>query len=240
MEDWYAPVSTQRTSEKVAAAIQRVILSGKLQPGDTLPPERSLAQRFQVTRNTVREALRRLEQLRLVRVRQGSGIRVRDYLSQAGLELLADLLEGEGGTGLMQDIGEARSVVGLAMACHAIDRIEESKLPAVAAAVLAFEEAAGGEQPDLGLLQELDFEVHHQLLCAAGNRALVLLHNSIRHVYRQVAELFQPLFGSPGVVAAHHRELLAALVAGDRARAKAVMAVYFEAGRLVLAAGDER
>ncbi|MBW1881260.1 MAG: FadR family transcriptional regulator, partial [Deltaproteobacteria bacterium] len=69
----FTPIENVRTSERVADAIRRTILSGRFRPGEVLPPERTLAARFDVTRNTVREALRVLEHARLVSIRHGSG-----------------------------------------------------------------------------------------------------------------------------------------------------------------------
>jgi DNA-binding FadR family transcriptional regulator len=68
------------TSSNIAATICRElrgrILSGKLAPGERLPGERELAQRYDTNRNTLREAVRMLEQGRLVSVRHGQGVTV--------------------------------------------------------------------------------------------------------------------------------------------------------------------
>ena len=61
----------------VAERIQRKILAGPLHAGDRLPGERALAVELGVNRGSVREALKKLEQLRLIEIQQGSGIRVR-------------------------------------------------------------------------------------------------------------------------------------------------------------------
>ncbi len=232
--------NSSRTSARVADAIRRVIVGGQLQPGETLPPERALAERFRVTRNTVREALRTLEQLRLVSIRQGSGIRVRDYLTSAGLELVVDLLDSSDGTdlALMAELAEARQIIGRAMDHHAIDNFSPDALPDIAEAIHELVAEAEQPEPDLRLLQELDFEVHNRLVKAAGNRAMLLLHNSIRHIYRRVAPLFTSLVRDPKPLVSFNKQLLKALERGDRRRAKALCSRYFEEGRKVLA-GDE-
>ena len=226
-----------RTSARVADAIRRVIVGGQLQPGETLPPERALAQRFSVTRNTVREALRTLEQLRLVTIRQGSGIRVRDYLTHAGLELVVELLDSSDGTdtALMAELAEARQIIGKAMNHYAIDHFTPADLPDIALAIQELLTEANKPEPDLRQLQELDFEVHNRLVKASGNRALLLMHNSIRYIYRQVAPLFTPLVSDPEPLISFHRQLLSALERGDRPRAKALCTRYFELGRQALA-----
>lgn len=61
---------------RIVAHFEQRILSGELAPGDTLPPERTLCNDFQVGRSTIREALNRLSSLGLIRSIQGSGTRV--------------------------------------------------------------------------------------------------------------------------------------------------------------------
>lgn len=67
------------TSDRVAeitAHLEKLILSGKLRTDDRLPPERELAEQWNVSRSVVREAIGRLAALGLVRSRQGSGTRI--------------------------------------------------------------------------------------------------------------------------------------------------------------------
>jgi len=73
--------------------LRRRILEGSLAAGTRLPPERELAERYRTNRNTLREAIRRLEQSRLVTVRQGQGVTVCDFRRSGSIELLAPFLE---------------------------------------------------------------------------------------------------------------------------------------------------
>ncbi len=81
--------------DRVAERIQHKILAGTLHAGDRLPGERELAAELGVNRGSVREALKKLEQLRLVEIQQGSGIRVRK-LEEASLDLVHSILVREG------------------------------------------------------------------------------------------------------------------------------------------------
>jgi GntR family transcriptional repressor for pyruvate dehydrogenase complex len=62
-----------RLADKVADHLKQAILNGQLQPGDRLPPERTLGERFGVSRTVIREAIRDLAARSLVDVRSGSG-----------------------------------------------------------------------------------------------------------------------------------------------------------------------
>lgn len=66
------PISTQRIYQEVASQLRRSISEGRLRPGDKLPPERRLAAMFGVSRNTVRDALRALEQSGLIELKLGA------------------------------------------------------------------------------------------------------------------------------------------------------------------------
>ena len=65
------------------------ILSGRLKPGERLAGERELASSFGTNRNTLREAVRKLEQAGLVTVRHGQGVTVCDFRRTGTLELLS-------------------------------------------------------------------------------------------------------------------------------------------------------
>jgi GntR family transcriptional repressor for pyruvate dehydrogenase complex len=79
----YNPIQRSHVYEEVAYRLQKVILEGKLKPGDRLPSERELVRRFHVSRGSVRDAIRKLEITGLVRSRQGRGTAVRELSADA-------------------------------------------------------------------------------------------------------------------------------------------------------------
>jgi GntR family transcriptional repressor for pyruvate dehydrogenase complex len=230
--DLFSPVARRRSSERVAAAIRTRIVEGRFRPGDRLPPERTLAARFRVTRNTVREALRQLEQIRLVTIRQGSGVTVQDYLSHAGVEFLGALLGSRAETpAIVDDLLEARGVLGAAILEHSIDRADLSRIDELGAAVDALAAEAASRTPDPTALLELDIRVHEWIVRAAGNHVFVLLFNSLRRIYEPVAHLFAPVVSDPNLLVERYREAHAALARGDRGHARQVFAEVFAMGR---------
>src|SRR5499433_3987661 len=87
----FQPPARRRIHESVAEQLRDAILDGRFAAGTKLPPERELAQEFQVNRTSVREAIKVLEGLRLVSVRQGDGATVRP-LVDASLEVLGPMI----------------------------------------------------------------------------------------------------------------------------------------------------
>lgn len=81
-------VQNRSLADQIFEQIAGEILDGLYKPDTTLPSERSLAEVFGVNRHVVREALKRLEQIHLVKVSQGGGTHVLDYRKHAGLDLL--------------------------------------------------------------------------------------------------------------------------------------------------------
>src|SRR5881394_2432896 len=84
-----SPVPRLSVPDQVFEQLREAILSGVYGPGERLPPQRALAAELEVNMASVREALKRLEQLRLVDVRHGDATRVRDWRTSGGLEALA-------------------------------------------------------------------------------------------------------------------------------------------------------
>ena len=68
------PVERPRVAEEIVEQIRSLILTGQYAPGDKLPPERELARQLGVNRASLREALKKLEHLGLVKIRQGDVI----------------------------------------------------------------------------------------------------------------------------------------------------------------------
>ena len=86
------PVNRRSVPEDVFEQILAEVLSGEMQPGESLPSERRLAEVLGVSRPAVREALKRVAAAGLVEVRQGDATTVRDFRRHAGLDLLPRLL----------------------------------------------------------------------------------------------------------------------------------------------------
>ena len=69
----FSPIGNLSTTVAAITQIEALIRRGELRPGDRMPPERELAELLGVSRPTVREALRALSILGIVRSRHGSG-----------------------------------------------------------------------------------------------------------------------------------------------------------------------
>src|SRR5438270_11454004 len=95
----YRTVKTSRLFEQIVQQVEDSILKGQLKPGDQLPAERDLAQRFGVSRTAVREAVKALREKGLVEAYTGRGTFVTNGKSQAmrqSLHLIIKIRRQEG------------------------------------------------------------------------------------------------------------------------------------------------
>src|SRR5690242_19733458 len=96
------PLARLTVVDELEARLSAEILDGTLPPGALLPPERELAERHDVNRTTLRQALGRLERSGLIETRQGSGSRVRALEEGAGTEVLPLITAGRKGDWLAE------------------------------------------------------------------------------------------------------------------------------------------
>jgi DNA-binding FadR family transcriptional regulator len=191
------PVPRQSLSEAVFAQLRDRIVAGALAPGSPLPPERVLCAELGVARGAVREALRRLEQARLISVRHGGTSTVLDFRTSAGMDLLVDLI----GTGagdveprVVRGIVEMRSALAPDVARLAALR----RPPGAPARLRALVERMAREKEEGGAaalpgLQELSQAFWSELVAASDNLAYQLAFNTLREVYGRSWDLLRPL-----------------------------------------------
>ncbi|MDQ6914714.1 MAG: GntR family transcriptional regulator [Actinomycetota bacterium] len=174
------PAARALVSDQVFRTLLEAVLAGRYAPGEKLPTQRALAADLGVTMGSLREALKRLEQMGLIEARQGDAMRVRDWRQHGGLDVIAHLLFRSGGLdpGVLADVLEARGLMLGELAALAAERRDESQSRRLAE--LAQQLAAA---PGAGAAQRIDFAFFTELAQAAGNLVFVLILNSIRALY---------------------------------------------------------
>jgi DNA-binding FadR family transcriptional regulator len=128
----FRPPQRRRVHEDVAAQLRDAILDGRFRAGQKLPPERELAEEFRVNRTSLREAIKVLEGLGLVTVRQGDGATVQPLID-ASLDILAPMIfhSGRIDTDLLLEMAEVITPLLFEMARLAIERQRPAQLTAL-------------------------------------------------------------------------------------------------------------
>lgn len=172
-----APIQRTAVSDVVFARLVDEILSGRLAPGDPLPSERELAESFEVNRHAVREALKRVQQVGLVRISQGGKTRVLDWRENAGLDLLSALA----GTGafparkLVTDILEMRRAVAADAVALCTRLADEPRRGRIVHAAAAYPIGP----VSLATLVAIDLAFWQEVIAGSGNVAYQLALNTL-------------------------------------------------------------
>ncbi len=208
-------------AEGIAELLKRRILSGVYAPGDKIPAETAIATELHVHRFTVREAMNKLEELRLIARRPGIGTVVLDYGEHAGIEVVEYLVVSPDGvvdTKLLADLLEFARVLGAEIAGLAAERRTDDDLERLERVLLSLR-----RETAMSKLLWLDFELHSVLADAAHNLVPKLLLNGVRGVLEKYAPYLETLWVSPGTIMNEYETVVAAVQAADGDRARALM-----------------
>ena len=181
----FAPVGRRSVVDEIFEQLRGQILSGELEPGQSLPSELELAEALGVSRPAVREALNRLAAERLLSIPHGAGKQVLDYRRSAGLELLPALLvSADGRDRSRRRARRGRDALGLGTRRRPSGR-RAARQDGRRAARRG--RGADGEMRETisSALQDLVEEFWSELVDGSGNVAYRLAYNSLRATLRR-------------------------------------------------------
>jgi GntR family transcriptional repressor for pyruvate dehydrogenase complex len=184
----FKPIKQSRISKEVTEQLKHAILLGQFQTGDKLPPERELAEQFQVSRVAVRESLRVLESAGFLTTRPGvtGGTFVTDLTFEHLSNAFIDLFMSEKIS--IPELVHVRILVEPEIArLAALHAYGES-------AELLKEALEAEELPSSGLVEDLNRKtlVHYILAEMCGNRFLEALERSLTALTRRVIQAVEP------------------------------------------------
>ncbi|MCY4478070.1 MAG: FadR/GntR family transcriptional regulator [Gammaproteobacteria bacterium] len=209
----------QKLYESVAQRIARRLEKGVYPPGTRLPGERELAEQFNVSRVTIRQALISLQALGRLEVRAGSGAHVLDAaVSQVDVLPKASALE----------LTEARSLFESEVAALAAPDISDETLAELERLI---EEMSSDdhENPDEAELADRDF--HLTIAAAAGNSVLYYIVEKLWRMRMELApvkKVYDSVCSDDAAArGGEHREILDALHSRDPVQARLAMRKHF-------------
>lgn len=232
LKELFTPVKTRRTFEEVSASIKELILEGVLEPGDRLPSEMELARQFNVSRQTVREALRILELSGFISVQKGGsgGPLIEDTVMGAINNLFLDAFHLEKIS--IEELTDARIEIEKLVLDQVIDRIRVPHLDALRENIARAREKIDNNEASI----PENIQFHNLLAEGSGNHVYVIVVGAL-------VAVVQGLMGrlTPGAKAGeasptykesvlrsentihYHEALLEAIVRKEKARARAIM-----------------
>ncbi|MBK6798452.1 MAG: FadR family transcriptional regulator [Acidobacteria bacterium] len=160
------PIDRSGITELVVKRIKDLLTRGELKGGSRLPPERELAEMLNISRPSLRTALKALSVMGIIRAKPGAGTYIADSIPEVFTEPMhfMTLINNTS----VEELFEARRVIESGLAEMAADRASEEDLATLNREILAMRESIG--DPEKFLLHDIRF---HQAIARAANNKLM-------------------------------------------------------------------
>ncbi len=211
-----------RLTDGAIERIRDLIRSGEFPPGSRLPPEQKLAEQLGLSRNSMREAVKALELVRVLESRPGDGTYVTSLaprLLLAGFSSAIDLLQDD----TLLEVVQIRLMLEPAATAAAVAHITEEHLRTLSDLLSRMRLAAA----DVEEMVQYDMEFHRTIVAANGNESLTSVLDGLSgrtaraRVWRGLIEA-----DAAAVTLAEHQAIYDAVAAGDADLARAAALVH--------------
>ena len=217
----FEAVRRSKVYEEVARRLEQFIAE-RMKPGDMLPPERELAEKFSVSRSSIRDAIRRLELVGMVEPRQGSGTVVREVSANAIINPLTSVLVQK--RKLVVELLDVRKMLEPPLAARAASH-------ASAGDVAEMEDILRRQDEKLrrgeAAIDE-DSEFHYTIAMASNNTVVLKVLDVLMDLLRETRERLLQVEGRPQKSIAGHRRILSAIKRHDPLAAELAMRRHIE------------
>lgn len=224
-----ADASGSNIADSIFRDLRAQILRGELGPGERLPGERELALKYDTNRNTLREAVRKLEQARLVTVRHGQGVTVADFRRTGTMELLPPMLAASPNPAeiahLLTDILPARLMViefAARLATERADKNDIERLQDITDLLISAFERGDPVVVARGFQRWME-----SVIDAGHSTSVRWIANPFLEAYRDVLDHFPVLWVLDPGFPKHLREFQDALARGDADGVVATLRRYY-------------
>jgi len=219
----FTPVQTRRTFEEAADQIAEKVRTGELRTGDRLPGERSLAAQMEISRPTLREAVKVLVEAGVLEVRRGPG----GGMYVATDVVPTDLVRHSASLRLAEiaPVLEARRMLEPQVAQLAAERATEEDFEAMERSIEAMRRIVDGgwHQRHEDRFLQLDVQFHLALARAAGNATVETLMRILLRQLEIARDMAMHVPLIPEWTIGIHERTLAALRSGEPEEVEAVM-----------------
>lgn len=228
----------KRLSDSAVEQVLGLVRTGVLYPGSKLPPERRLVESLGVSRNSLREAIRMLETMGVLKVVPGRGTWVREDIGESPVDLGLTWLPAHGRD--VRDLLEMRDTLEIKAAALAAERGTAEELERIVGALDRLKRAL--ELEDSEETVAADAEFHHAVATASGNRLLAESLAGLDHLVEATRRALLTLPGRLRRMAREHEAIAAAILSRDVEASAAAMSAHVHrvAGEVEAAVSRER
>jgi len=221
----FSPIKNTKVYEQVIDQIKDMIDKGTLKKGDKLPSERNLVLQLEVSRASIREALRALEVIGLIECRQGEGNYIKASFQDNLFEPLSIMFMLEGRN--QEEIWELRKILEVEASGLASKRITNVQLNELKEIIEKFMVC---EDEDINT--EIDKEFHYKIAECSGN---VLIFNILRtvstlvdHFIKDARKLILTHKGDKEILFSQHNEIYLAMEKHSSTAARQAMRAHLD------------
>jgi len=218
MNNLYSPIKPRKISDEIVEQIKALILNGNLKPGESLPPERTLAKSLNVSRVSLREALNTLQGMGLLEIQQGNRTCVRPITTRSIHDPLVSFAKSSPAN--IMKIFEIRKYLELGIVAMAAERATKEQIVFLEKLLEEMEEDLRKNR----LGAKADHEFHTTLAEATHNEAYIHLVKTIYDLLQEELRIAwggifrkkntrKKLFGQ-------HKDILEAVKARDPERGR--------------------
>jgi GntR family transcriptional repressor for pyruvate dehydrogenase complex len=228
----FNPLERRSRVSDTTRVIKQMIISGQLQPGDRLPPERILCEALQVSRPTLRDAMGSLVAMNILNAQPGSGTFVSSLSTDELLEPMQFVLTLSPAN--VDQLFEVRCALEPEAASLAAMRADPDDINAIRRCIHRTQEWQG----DLDHLVKLDEEMHDLVVQATHNGIMVNVLSSIRLLAHQSRRITVRTPGIAQHTIADHIRIGQAIADRDSDGARAAMYEHLGSIRRTIAANQ--
>ncbi|MDX3926451.1 MAG: transcriptional regulator NanR [Shinella sp.] len=223
------PIVRRKLSDEVFARLKRLIESGELKPGDEMPSERALMERFQVGRPAIREAMQALANMGLVEISHGERAKVLKLTAQSlvrQLDVAAKIMLS-GSSDSLEHLKSARIFFERGMVREAAARASETD-------IAALEEILERQR---GFLSEpeafigADMEFHTRIARISGNPIYAAVSGAMLGWLKEYHTEMLIWSGRENFTLSEHEEIIDCIRSGDPDAAEQAMIKHLERSR---------
>lgn len=216
-----SPVKSTKIYEMVMEQIKDIVKKGEVKSGDKLPPERYLSEKLEVSRSSIREALKILRILGLIETRHGDGNFINDNFENNLLEPLSIvfLLLGSKSS----DVLELRKIIEPETAALTARNITKEQLKELREIADELNNTS-----DVETCASLDKKFHYKIAQASGNHLISTVIFSISSLIEKYIENLKIHTFNKEVVKIHHEEICRALETHNTSEVAAAVKKHLE------------
>jgi GntR family transcriptional regulator, transcriptional repressor for pyruvate dehydrogenase complex len=201
----------EKRSMHIVSQIRQAVMSGKLQPGHRLPSEKELLLQFGVSKHTLREALRALESMGFIEIRQGAGGGpvICEIDMDNTRDMIASFLYFKNVS--VRDLCEVRRIIEPYLARLVAERCSPQDIEKLKSLNEVFRKSLKRRKP--AVKEEVGF--HTLLAQASGNPVMILILDFVNSLLTDLKSHLKPGPEFSEMVLAAHESITAAIASGD-------------------------